>query len=35
MLQESWIEREELQIALQHLHHLEPTGVGARNLSDA
>ncbi|MES2563230.1 MAG: RNA polymerase factor sigma-54 [Pseudomonadota bacterium] len=26
------IEIEELQIALQHLHHLEPTGVGARDL---
>ena len=25
---------EELQIALKHLHHLEPTGVGARNLSE-
>jgi RNA polymerase sigma-54 factor len=27
-------EPEELQIALKHLHHLEPTGVGARNLSE-
>ena len=28
------IEPEELQIALKHLHYLEPTGVGARNLSE-
>jgi len=28
------IEPEELQIALKHLHHLEPTGVGARNLGE-
>ena len=28
------VEPEELQIALKHLHHLEPTGVGARNLGE-
>ena len=28
------IEPEELQIALKHLHHFEPTGVGARNLGE-
>jgi RNA polymerase sigma-54 factor len=28
------VEPEELQIALKHLQHLEPTGVGARNLSE-
>lgn len=27
-------EPEELHIALKHLHHLEPTGVGARNLGE-
>jgi RNA polymerase sigma-54 factor len=28
------VELEELQIALKHLHNLEPAGVGARNLSE-
>lgn len=28
------VEPEELQIALKHLHHFEPTGVGARNLGE-
>jgi RNA polymerase sigma-54 factor len=28
------VEPEELQIALKHLQHLEPTGVGARNLGE-
>jgi len=28
------VEPEELSIALQHLQHLEPTGVGARNLAE-
>ena len=28
------VELEELQIALKHLQHLEPTGVGARNLGE-
>jgi len=32
--QELEIELDELQIALQHLQHLEPTGVGARNLGE-
>ncbi|HEV7391582.1 MAG TPA: RNA polymerase factor sigma-54, partial [Burkholderiales bacterium] len=32
--EEIGVELEELQIALKHLQHFEPTGVGARNLGD-
>ena len=32
--EELGVELEDLQIALKHLHHFEPTGVGARNLSE-
>ena len=32
--EELGVEPEELQIALKHLQHLEPTGVGARNLGE-
>ena len=32
--EEVGVEPEELQIALKHLQHLEPTGVGARNLGE-
>jgi RNA polymerase sigma-54 factor len=32
--EEAGVEPEELQIALKHLQHLEPTGVGARNLGE-
>src|SRR5688500_5163263 len=32
--EELGVELEELQIALKHLHHFEPTGVGARNLGE-
>ncbi|HEV7393369.1 MAG TPA: RNA polymerase factor sigma-54, partial [Burkholderiales bacterium] len=32
--EEIGVEPEELQIALKHLQHFEPTGVGARNLGD-
>ncbi len=33
--EELQVEPEELQIALKHLQHLEPTGVGARNLAES
>src|SRR6185436_982107 len=32
--EELGVEPQELQIALMHLHHCEPTGVGARNLGE-
>jgi RNA polymerase sigma-54 factor len=32
--EELGVEPEDLQIALKHLHHFEPTGVGARNLGE-